>query len=318
MQLGAQLQVMAREQLIGSHLIHPRCAPLGFGRADRDQLLGETHDAVMIAAGHALQALTVVQRDGLALAIARDAVVRPPRDRGLHHEAVAALDENLAQIAVRVGIAGIHDDAATGETAKPSGRNRRRDSGAQGLIAHGDLGHRRARRELKIEQNDQRSHGQCQQPHGRRHARHAHPAGLSRYHLAVVIEPSEGEYDPEQQADRQQDGDVLSRAQTNELEHEAALVLQLGGARQHDADLIHKQDGKHHDRHADEIDGHFSQQIALQDPQQVLTSRWLALHFNHIIAAMRSERIRGEASHSDVHHALARSLRYSEFGARGF
>ena len=38
---------------------------------------------------------------------------------------------------------------------------------------------------------------------------------------------------PEQQTDRQQDRDVLGRAQPDQLEHEAALVLQLRGARQH-------------------------------------------------------------------------------------
>ena len=72
---------------------------------------------------------------------------------------------------------------------------------------------------------------------------------------------------------------VLRRAQPDQLEHEAALVLQLRGAREHRADLIDEQDGEQHQRDAEEVDGHFPEQVALQNSQSALILRRLRLHF---------------------------------------
>ena len=56
----------------------------------------------------------------------------------------------------------------------------------------------------------------------------------------------------------------------DQLEHESLLILQLRGARQHRADLIDQQNGKRHDRHAEEFDGHLPKHIALQNSQKAL------------------------------------------------
>jgi len=186
---------------------------------------------------------------------------------------VAPVPWALAALVAEYGAAlrsGGGVDAAAGEAAEIAGRQRRRDAGTQSLLAHGRLGGGSARRQLEIEQQDQRGHRQRQQPYRHRDPGNAHTAGLSCRHLAVVIEPSEGQHDAQQQSDRQENGHVLGRAKPDQFQHEAALVLQLRRARQHRAHLVDEQDGEQHYRHAQEVDGHFPEDIALQNSQQAL------------------------------------------------
>ena len=85
-----------------------------------------------------------------------------------------------------------------------------------------------------------------------------------------MIEPTEGEDDAQQQSDRQQNGDILRCAKPDQLQHETTLVLQLRRSRQYRANLVDEQDGEQHQRHAEKVDGHLPEQVALQNSQQAL------------------------------------------------
>ena len=213
LQLRLQLGITTSEQCRRTQLAHTWCSRGGLGRLYRNQLLLETHDAEAITAGGAFDALAVVERNGLGRALARPGVVRAPRHRRLDCRAFAALYEYIRQIAVALSRARIDHDAPAAEAAKLPRLERRVDSCAYSLIAQRGLGRGGARRQIEIEPGDQSGDGQCQQPHGHRHAGDADPAGLRRRHLAVMVEPAEGQHDPDQQSERQQDRHILRRAQ---------------------------------------------------------------------------------------------------------
>ena len=56
----------------------------------------------------------------------------------------------------------------------------------------------------------------------------------------------------------------------DQLQHEPPLILQLGCTRQHRADLVDQQQGERYERHAQKVDGHLPEHIALQNSQRDL------------------------------------------------
>jgi len=259
LQLGLQPRVVTREQLLRAHLVQPRRRCGTLGSADRYDLLVEMHDAITVAAGRPLDALAVIERHGLALTIRRDRVMGTARERRLEHRTLVAIHEHVAQVAIRPCRAGVDDDAPAVQIAKLARQQRRHDAGAHRRVAQALLLERGTRRQIEVQPENEQRHRQREQPHRRRHSRDADPTGLRGGHLAVVIETPEGEHDPEQKPHWQQDGDVLRRAQGDQLEHELLLVLQLRGARQHRADLVDQQNREGDDRYTDEVDRHLAQ-----------------------------------------------------------
>jgi len=67
--------------------------------------------------------------------------------------------------------------------------------------------------------------------HRNEHRARARAARLGGRHLAVVVQPAERQNHGEQQANGDNDGEILHRAEHDELEHHAARIRGFGRAR---------------------------------------------------------------------------------------
>ena len=93
------------------------------GNLHRHGVLGESHDAKLSAARHALEALAVVERQDVRHAVARDGMAGAARERHLHQRAVIALHEDIRKRAVGVDVLRVHHRVATAKAAELAGRD---------------------------------------------------------------------------------------------------------------------------------------------------------------------------------------------------
>ena len=178
-------------------------------------------------------------------------VARALGERHLHQRAAVALDEHVARACRRAStFCGVHHRVAAAEAAELAGRDRRELPGAQRRVAQLErLCGRLAGRATSVSQASAGGHQQREQRHrhvdvarGRRRRRAPRP---SRCRGTAARRPAP----PEQQADRQQDRQVLQRAEADQLQHHALRELVGGGALQHAHHLVGQQDDEQHAGH---------------------------------------------------------------------
>ena len=109
---------------------------------------------------------------------------------------------------------------------------------------------------------------QGEQRHGHINFPGRDAAGERGGHLAVVIEPTEGEHDTQQEPERHQDAQVLQRAERNQLEHDALRKLVDGSTLQDTGDLVGQQDDQQDARHYEPGRHDFAQNVAPENIPQ--------------------------------------------------
>src|ERR1700680_1684714 len=127
MKLSAPARIVALQQFARRHRLKSCHGIAQFRDANRNHMLGKAHDPELRAAGHAFEALAVVEGKGMRHAVRRERMPSPIRHRNLYAATVLALNEYVRQRARPIEPLGIYDGASrAAKSATESGG----DSGA--------------------------------------------------------------------------------------------------------------------------------------------------------------------------------------------
>ncbi len=244
-----------------------RPAP-GSGTHDRDAVLGEADAAEARLARHALDALAVVQHDDLRAPARQHALLRPGRGRDLDAVAGDVLHEDVDQAPVVAALLRIEHRLAVRVGAEGAGRQQAELGVAQaaaaqflGAVARIGTDHEGEPGEHDRDRQRERVDRQVQ-PLG------ADAAGPDGRHLALVVEPAEGQHGGEQHADRHQHHEVLERREADQREHDVVRKAAIRGDPEDAGELVADEDCEQHDGHAREGDRDFAQDVAVDGGKQ--------------------------------------------------
>src|SRR6185436_15313785 len=130
----------------------------------------EAHDAELALTRNAFEALAVVQRDHLHVAVGRVGMRGALRQRHLEYAVTIALDEYVLERAVTLRALRVDHGAATAEHAELAGRDGRELPGTQRFAAQLEPAARRRGRD--VQGQDAEKHGQQhREPQYRQHDR---------------------------------------------------------------------------------------------------------------------------------------------------
>src|SRR5690606_475201 len=93
-------------------------------------------------------------------------------------------------------------------------------------------------------------------------------ARLDRRHLALVIEPPEGEHDREEEPDRDDDREVTGGGEPDQREHDPLRKLVRRSLRQHARELIRQQNDEQDEGHRETGDRDLAKDIPIEYPQK--------------------------------------------------
>ena len=275
-----QLRALASGRRIRAAL--PSGAPRGCAPASvscrhlhRNHVLGEAHDAELRAAGHALEALAVVERKNVCRAVGRDGMARPGGQRHLDQRAAVALDEHVLQRAVRGRVLGIHGDvcrrrrcgtcparwARTARRGSPPGAGSGRAAVACGASS------RVSQASTAVTSTREQRHRQVQVDAAPRRRR-APPPSRCRAYSRPKASTTPSSSPTGSRIDR-----FCSAPEPDQLEHHALRELVGGGALEHPDHLVGEQDDEQHAGH-DQPGGHdFAQNVTAENIPQLRSAR---------------------------------------------